>query len=509
MLRKTIYNSLRKLKEVCMPINFIPNDPFAGTGAPPMRQVKAHANRASTRAGFIFHSPVSQGLNQPGTPDFLFWQCRQAAISGMKAWELHAGILRNWFNGRRIHLVQNAVAEFGAPPDLNAYYDRTSFQFFEFTGGGKTTFSGESTDVVAHEIGHGLLDAIRPDLWDTPYLEVNAFHEAFGDCMALLTALADSKTRQAFLSRRNNHNFLETTAEDLSEAIRRVAPNHNAAAPRRALNTLNWQLPSTLPNDGGPGVLINESHSFAQIFNGCFYDLMRNLVGSTVTQTALRHAVRTAGRLLVAGARNAPESLRFFQAVGRAMSLADQEINDGANRDAIGQAFGSHNIALGTNAMLAPVAALSGASPRATARAASISRTTTRDLAGRLGVRRGERMRVQPVDIGKGIVKAVHEREIPLGDVHSKLKGVVALAPESVLVGSSGGYAAALGALPEARATIDEVLSYVDTLVKHERIAFEGKTATSKKGGKAPVYITHMIKAAKGKKILSRVRFAC
>lgn len=492
-----------------MPINFIPNDPFAGAGTPPMRQIKAHANRASTRAGFIFHTPAPQGLTQPGTPDFLFWQCRQAAIGAIKAWELHAGILRDWFNGRRIHLVQNAVAELGEPPQPNAFYDRDSFQFFEFTGGGKTTFSGESTDVVAHEIGHGLLDAIRPDLWDTPYLEVNAFHEAFGDCIALLTALADTKTRQAFLPRRNNHNFLESTAEDLSEAIRRVAPNHNAAEPRMALNTLNWQLPSTLPNDGGPGLLINESHSFARIFTGSFYDLLRNLVGSTVTQTALRQAVRTAARLLVAGARNAPESARFFQAVGRAMSLADQEINNGANRDTIGQAFGSHNIALGTNAMLAPVAALSGGSPKATARAASMSPATTRDLAGRLGVKAGEKIRVVPLDVGERVVKAVHKREIPLGDVHSKLKGVVALAPETVLVGSSGGHAAALGALPNAAATTDEVLSYVDTLVKHQRIAFDGKASTAKKGIKPLEYITHNIKAVKGKRILSRVRFAC
>jgi hypothetical protein len=492
-----------------MAINFIPNDPLAGAGAPPLRQINPSANRPSTRAGFIFHTPALQGLSQPGTPAFLFWQCRQAAISAMKAWESHAGILSSWFAARRIHLVQNAVAELGESPQPNAFYDRNSFQFFEFTGGGKTTFSGESTDVVAHEIGHGLLDAIRPDLWDTPFLEVNAFHEAFGDCIALLTALADTKTRQAFLSRRNNQNFLETTAEDLSDAIRRVAPNHNAAAPRKALNTLEWQLPSTLPNNGGPGVLINESHSFAQIFSGCFYDLIRNLLGGSPGQTDLRRAVRTAGRLLITGARNAPESTRFFQAVGRAMSLADQEINSGANRDAIGEAFGAHDIALGTNAMLAPVAALSGASPRATARAASMNPATTRDLAGRLGVRRGEKMRVEQVGIAKGIVKAVHEREIPLGDVHSKLKGVVALAPESILVGSSGGFAAALGALPDPTATTDEVLSYVDTLVKHDRIAFDAKGATSVRTAKAVEYTTHKITAVKGKKMLTRIRFAC
>src|ERR671925_2415499 len=107
-------------KEIAMSINFIPNDPLAGAGAPPMRQIKPSANRASTRAGFIFHSPAPQGLSQPGTPSFLFWQCRQAAISAMKAWESHGGILSSWFAARRIHLVQNAVAELGESPQPNA-----------------------------------------------------------------------------------------------------------------------------------------------------------------------------------------------------------------------------------------------------------------------------------------------------------------------------------------------------------------------------------------------------
>jgi 3-hydroxyacyl-CoA dehydrogenase len=41
---------------------------------------------------------------------------------------------------------------------------------------GKTFFSGASTDVVSHEVGHGLLDSIRPELWDAPFLEAGAFH---------------------------------------------------------------------------------------------------------------------------------------------------------------------------------------------------------------------------------------------------------------------------------------------------------------------------------------------
>jgi Fungalysin metallopeptidase (M36) len=492
-----------------MPINFIPNDPLAGTGAPAMRQVSALANRPTNRAGFIFHSQQPQGLHQPGTPEFLFWQCRQGAIAAVKTWESHAGALPRWFSGRRLHLVQNAVAEFGEAPQPNAFYDRSSFSFFEFTQGGKTTFSGESTDVVAHEIGHGLLDAIRPDLWDTPFLETSAFHESFGDCIALLTALADPQTRQAFRVRVNSQNFLETTAEDLSDAIRRFKPNHNAAEPRMALNTLQWQLPSTLPATGGPGVLINEGHSFARIFTGCFYDLLRDLAGNNPTDAVVQQKVSTAARLLIAGARNAPDSTRFFQSVGRAMSLADQQLNNGANRDAIGRAFAAHNIALGTNAMLAPVAELAGTSPRAGARSAALGQATAKDIADRLNVKGRVRMIVRPLQaLGARVVEAVHQREVSLGEVHAKLKGVVALAAESVLVGVSGGRAAALGALPDASATTDEVLSYVNALVKNERIAFDAKSLV-KEVKQAAQYATHAVKSVGGKKRLVRLRFAC
>ena len=145
-----------------------------------------------------------------------------------------------------------------------------------------------------------------------------------------------------------------------------------------ALNTLQWQLPTTLPANGGPGVLINEGHSFARVFTGCFYDLLRNLVGSGATDTTLQQKVGAAARLLIAGARNAPESTRFFQSVGRAMSLADQQLNNGANRDAIGRAFAAHNIALGTNAMVAPVAELAGASPKVGARSATLGPARSR-----------------------------------------------------------------------------------------------------------------------------------
>ena len=233
--------------------------------------------------------------------------------------------------------------------DLNAFYDRDSLSFFHALIGAKTFFSGASTDVVAHEVGHGLLDSIRPDLWDANILEAGALHEAFGDCIALLAALNDKETRQKLLAVTANlrkRNFLESTAEDLSDGIKRIQPNHNAAEPRHAFNRLQFQIPETLPDDGGPGELINEVHSFGMLFSGSFYDVIANIfeASATHTEASLLTAAQAAGHILIEGAKLAPVTARFLQSVGRSMVLADEQMNGAANRDQIRAAFQAHGI---------------------------------------------------------------------------------------------------------------------------------------------------------------------
>ena len=171
--------------------------------------------------------------------------------------------------------------------------------------------------------------------------------------------------------------------------------------PRRAFNRHRFQLPSTLPDDGGPGVLINEVHSFAMVFTGCFWDLIANLYAAEAPGAAsLRRAARRAGKLLIAGARNALVAPRFFLAVGRAMAQADDALHRGAHREAIRSAFARHAIALG------PAAA-----PR--------------------GAPRGDPLRAP-------VPKAVPARPVPLGGLHPRLAGVVALAPEGPPPGARG-----------------------------------------------------------------------
>lgn len=495
-----------------MPINFIPNDPRAGATAPVMTVKAARANRPASKSGFIFSGTSPQAVAAPGTPQFLFWQCREGAIAALEAWEASAGPHKRWQgNRRKIQLLQDAGE------DLNAFYDRASLSFFHMAIGGTTFFSGASTDVVAHEAGHALLDSIRPDFFEVNFLEVGAFHEAFGDCLAVLTALGDQDTRQKLLAvtaTLRARNFVESTAEDLSAGIKLLQATHNASEPRHAFNTFQFRIPTTLPTTGGPGALINEVHSFGMIFTGCFWDLIANIfsAGATKTEADLLAAARLAGKILIAGAKNAVVTPRFLQSVGRAMVLADQSLHGGANREHIGKAFLAHDIQLGSSAMLAPTMALAGKAPKG----ATLTAATRQDLARRLGGVRGAKLNIASSNLfGTRVVSAVRTRDVPLGNVDKRLKGVVAAATEPVMVGSSGGVAAVLGALPNTEDTESEVQSFVKSLLDHGRIAFQKpKTSavalTSLAAKKKQVeYATHVITTERGKKVLKRIRFRC
>lgn len=503
-----------------MPINFIPNDPLARNG-PAMRRKAARPDRPAGVAGFSYITGPAAAPYDPGTADFLFWQAREAALAAVQTYEdLSGQKVKQWARSnprRRLDLVPDAGM------DLNAYYNGQNLSFFQYTTGNKTTYSGASTDVVAHEAGHALLDQSRPDLWSSNYPETNAFHEAFGDCTALLTALGDRLTREAVRKNLRQENFVEATAEDLSDGVRReLGASHAASQPRHARNNFRWALPTSLPTSGPPSVLSAEIHSFARVFTGCFYDTLLNILrdtigaGKTPTGGQLRQATRTAGSLLIRGAAEAPVTARFFQSVGRTMILADETMNAGANRMAIRDAFERHGIALGSAAMLAPTAALAGKPPTMRRGARQpLPSAALADLRGRLGADPKARMVVRTDMIGgRLVVRATHLREVPLGQIDRKLRGVVAIVPESVLVGSASRTAAILGQLPEGTASTDEVTTFVETLLASNRIAFDREAV--RKGIKSATASdnrtrlpTHAVKHVGRKKVLERVRFAC
>jgi hypothetical protein len=366
-------------------VPFIPNDPLAN-GGPGTRNIPV--GRFPAAAASLKVTPASApGTYQPNTPGFDYWQARAALIAGIKTWRAVDGrYLPRWFGEQRVLAVFTDAGD-----DLNAFYDRSSLQFFSHSYGGKTVHSAASVDVVTHELGHALLDAIRPDFWDMPFIEVAALHEAFGDCVAILTALRDSEIRSAVLALSPDLSvtqFVESLAEQLGDAILREygASSVEAGGLRHALNSFTWSDPASLPPQAPAQQLTGEAHSFSRVFSGAFYDVIRLIFASgPATSAALQRAARDAGRLLVSAIRTAPASVEMFSGVGQRMLQADIVNFNGAHAAEIRQAFAGHGLDLPT-----PSTSLAVPSSKAS-RAA-------RDLREQLQVPPGSRLRITPVD---------------------------------------------------------------------------------------------------------------
>ncbi len=317
-----------------------PERPCGHRQSPDAEQDTAHRTTIGARSiPLREYAPAARYA--PGTPEFLFWQTREAALATLQLWESLDEPITKWARSPNRSLLD--LFPDNARPDLNSYYDGKSLSFFHYDLARGMYFSSASAEIASHEVGHALLDVIRPDLSGSLLPETAAFHESFGDFISLLTAFADHETVAHVLQQKGRldaRNIVETFGEDLARAVRLVlGATHPAAKPRQGLNRFQWALPSTVPTSGDPSVLTSEAHSFGRVFVGVFYDLIRNLLGSGRTPAALRKAVTTAGRLLIAGAKGAPLTPRFFQAVGRVMMLEDRNVNGGADDRAIADAF--------------------------------------------------------------------------------------------------------------------------------------------------------------------------
>lgn len=485
-----------------MSIRYIPNDPrsaFAATAT-----ITPHAERPAQRAGFSYSNQAPEGVYAINTDEFLYWQCRESALRAVAMWEaVDRQPLTKWQSGQQIKLLQREPGD-----QLNAYYDRASVRFYRLEHAGESYCSGASTDVVAHEVGHAILDRIRPQLWDAIDGERAAFHEAFADCMSLLVAIEDQTTREQLVvgGLIDSPNFVEATAEDLAHGVAQFyGADVNDSVPRRALNAHQWAMPATLPVDGGPGVLVNNAHSISMIFTGCFYDLLRRMFRRTrgQNQRDLLDAARTCGRLLGEASRSAPLHLRFFRSVGNAMLIADEQLHNGVNRDLLITAFADHNITLDSTDILNPSVELAGRPPRRGSSTIDgiITRASRRDFVASLGSSEDQRLMADSLSFVDGEMPTVLRRQkIPLGDVAEELEGVSAIVEDQVLIGEDRGRAAILGHPQQAADLRQEVQYFVASLAKNGDIA--GLSS-------AHEMATHEIVSKAREKQLVRRRFAC
>lgn len=214
----------------------------------------------------------------------------------------------NKLNARAPVFVNVTVHDGGVGLD-NAFYSRNGrFRtgIYVFGAGNRLENLGLDSDVYYHEYGHGVLDKIKPGFFLA--IESNypgAVHEAFGDISASAIT-EDPKLAEFGLRLKSSKRF-----------VGRTVANQN-------------RFPQ---NVGLPPSRKSEVHHTGLILGGAWWDL-RNLIGSHEAQ-----------RILFASLPLLPNETDFFD-VKDAMLTADQNLNGGANRLAIEDAFRRHGLGI-------------------------------------------------------------------------------------------------------------------------------------------------------------------
>src|SRR5262245_11384248 len=283
----------------------------------------------------------------PGSPEFRYWVAAEALRRAADFWGriLPKGTKWHSTNGVRLPV------ELDQGLDLNAFYDRHGLHFFHDTVKGVTVYSGESPDVACHELGHAVLDALRPQLWDAMAGEVAAFHESFGDMSAMLSGLQLASLRQEVLAETSSHvdrsSRLSRLAEQLGWAVRQNHPDEvDPDCLRNASNSFFYTDPVDLPPSAPASSLSSEPHSFSRVFTGAFLNILAGMFAAQPKHNSagLLAAARDAATILINGVKATPVVPSFYSQVAAHMLEVDASDFRGRYREALKGGFVQHGI---------------------------------------------------------------------------------------------------------------------------------------------------------------------
>lgn len=243
--------------------------------------------------------------------------------------------------------------------DFNAFYARKNgtVNFFAETDPivGSLVHSGASGEVVAHEVGHALLDGIRPEYLGSWKTDVGAFHEAFGDMLAMHMSLLDERVARRVIVQTGGDlskpNISAQVAEELGTGINNKKGRDTTGGDylRTFLNPFTWADPKTLPEKGGPTALGREIHDFSRLWSGAHYDLLKNLVderraAGVAPLQALQESNQELLEMLARLIKEAPRGEFTYKDMATTMIQSDKLHNDGKRADMIQKVFTNRKI---------------------------------------------------------------------------------------------------------------------------------------------------------------------
>lgn len=218
---------------------------------------------------------------------------------------------------------------------LNAYYDRQGLKFFYELDPKrmKIVYTADSSDIVAHELGHALLDAIRPDFWSVQALEIWSFHEAWADITAMVGIMQhDEMLERAIKETKGDlmqSNSISRLAEEVGNTVFHLMKGRGGVmkgALRDASMRFNYINPNKLPKNAPSNKLAAECHSFGRVFLSAWYCFMVALYNHEIRNKkqpieALKIARDAAFKILVGAVKKAPRVGHYYDVVARMMLI--------------------------------------------------------------------------------------------------------------------------------------------------------------------------------------------
>jgi len=238
---------------------------------------------------------------------------------------------------------------------VNAYYNPQSgsVNFFSYLDEktGERQRTGMNRDIIAHEVGHAILDGLRPNFIESLSVGGGGFHESFADMTAFLSALNDPHVIEALRVETKGDlskpNLLSGVGEQLGASCFEKGPLRDFVNRHKYADQAF--LPYTDEQDPGSG-LGTECHSYANLFNGAFYDLFLAFYNqaSESPDKTFRQAVEEArdkcGQLLFRAVEMGPVGDISYREAAMAFLRADLVDNQGANQETLVKVFGDRKI---------------------------------------------------------------------------------------------------------------------------------------------------------------------
>ncbi len=234
--------------------------------------------------------------------------------------------IKKWAGTRELEIWPQASKQ------LNAFYNRKSLQFCYYPHGGMTLFTSDSADIVTHELGHAILDAIRPDFWHTPSLEISSFHEAFSDICSIFSILQyDSVIRSVLKTTENdiyNSNLASRLAEELGILVhKKLGGNQTGSLAKSlrdpAIELFKYKDPKKLPAKGRDNQLLSECHSFGRVFSAAWYQILIKIYKIELKNNhpfdALKNARDISFSILIKSIPSSAKNINYFNSIARSM----------------------------------------------------------------------------------------------------------------------------------------------------------------------------------------------